>query len=330
MNAATTDHNLLLGLDIGGTKCAAIVGDAKGAIHDRIEWASDAQRGPDAMIAELIDHGRAIIERNGTVHAAGVSIGGPLDMTRGVVLSPPNLPGWDAVPLRDRLTEAFDLPVRVMHDAAACAGAEHAWGGHDLPDDATLVYLTCGTGFGAGLVIRGRVHIGADGASPEFGHVRLTDDPTAPAAFGVTGSAEALCSARGLSRIAAWRFTERWPDPPPPERITQLADQHDADALAVIDLHAMYMGKACAMLIDLLRPNRIVLGSLARRLPDRWLRGVQKQVRRDALPAAAAACRIAPAALGERLQDLSAIAAALAAPQAPVGRPGSPTGTPNA
>jgi glucokinase len=307
------DNARLLGLDIGGTKCAALLGTPEGRIIDRMEWPSEAGRGPEAMIADLLARSWTLLERHGRADAVGVSIGGPLDARRGVILGPPNLPGWDDVPLAARLGEALSLPVRIMHDAAACALAEWRLGsGRELPEDATLVYLTCGTGFGAGLIVGGRLVEGADGQPPEFGHVRLAEvGEEGPMAFGRRGTAEALCSGPGLSRIAAWRFPDRWrEDRPAPKELVDLAIAADADARAVLAAHAEYTGRACAILIDTLRPSRVVLGSLARRLPEAWFAGVRAAIAAEALPAAVAACEVAPAVLGERLQDLSALMAA--------------------
>ena len=119
---------LLLGLDIGGTKCAALIGDDLGVVHERREWASNAERGPDAMIGDLVRHARDLMDAHRGVAACGVSVGGPMNAETGVILSPPNLPGWDEIPLRDRLSQTLRLPVRVEHDAAACVLAEHCWG----------------------------------------------------------------------------------------------------------------------------------------------------------------------------------------------------------
>lgn len=307
----STEAPLFLGLDIGGTKSACVIGDASGVVHDRVGWPSRAERGPEAMIAELLDHARPLVER-WSPRAVGVSIGGPLDARRGVILGPPNLPGWDRVPLRDRVEAALGLPVHVEHDAAACALAEYRWGMGEGDADATLIYLTCGTGFGAGYVFAGRVHRGAGGGSPELGHVRLLND--GPVAFGKAGSAEALCAGSGLSRIAAWKLPQRWSaDPPRGEELSILASQGDADAQAVLAFHARCVGRVCAALVDALRPDFIALGSLARYLGAVWVDGVRSVVHDEALPDAVAACRIAPAALGERLQDCSAFVPAVVA-----------------
>jgi glucokinase len=204
-----SDDQLYLGLDIGGTKCAAVLGTGAGEIVDRIEWPSLAHRGHEPMLRELVAHARQLIEQRSRVIAVGASIGGPLDAANGIIYSPPNLPGWDAVPLKAVLERELKLPARIEHDAAACALAEYRWGAGRSAS--RLVYLTCGTGFGAGLIIDGAIYRGAGGRSVEIGHARYRDD--GPIAFGKRGSNEAFCAAEALGRLAAWQFPVRWPAP---------------------------------------------------------------------------------------------------------------------
>ncbi len=298
--------DVLLGLDIGGHKCCVLAGTAAGEVLDRVQWASRAERGPGPMLAELLDHAGRMAEAHRPVAAVGVSIGGPLDAASGVVYGPPNLPGWDGIELGRLLSERFRLPVGVEHDAAACALAEYQWGRQRRPQ--RLVYLTCATGFGAGMVFDGNPYYGVLGRSPEIGHVLL--DPDGPEAFGIRGCAEAFCSARSLGRIAAWKFPGRWPEPPQPKEIQALAGAGDPDAAAVVAINARMTGRVCALIADFLHPDLIVLGSLSLYLGPSWVEAVRAECRRLALPEAAAHCAIEPPRLGERLQDLSALAAA--------------------
>ena len=296
----------LLGLDIGGTKCCVLAGTADGRVADRVEWPSQAERGPAAMLDEIGAQTARLAAAYPPVLAIGVSIGGPLDADGGVVHSPPNLPGWDGIELKRLLRQRFAVPVAVEHDAAACALAEYEWGRDRRPR--RLVYLTCATGFGAGMVFDGKPYYGAFGRSPEIGHVLL--DPEGPEAFGMQGCAEAFCSARSLGRIATWRYPGRWPEPPEPRQIQALAAAGDADAIAIIALNARMTGRVCALIADFLHPDLIVLGSLSLYLGAPWVAAVRQECARLALAEAAAHCTIDSPRLGTRLQDLSALAAA--------------------
>lgn len=302
----------LLGLDIGGTKSAALVGTEQGQVLARQQWPSQATRGPQAMIAQLVEQASLLLKQYPDVVRVGVSIGGPLDSRAGVIHSPPNLPGWDAIPLADRLSRSLERPVKVEHDAAACALAEATWGvGQSFGDQPTLLYLTCGTGFGAGLVLAGRAWYGRGGRSPEVGHIRLAEQ--GPTAFGQIGSAEAFCAGASLPKIAAWKYPGRWSDRPPDGRqLKELWDQGDADATEVISLNARMTGRVCAMLADSLMPDVIVLGSLARYLGDGWLTLVRRTYENESLSdASGGRAPVVASALGTRLQDLSALAAAM-------------------
>lgn len=302
--------HLYIGLDVGGTKCAVVAGDGSGAIRERVEWPSLAERGPGPMIEDLVSNARELRERHPAVNAVGVSIGGPLDARRGIIYSPPNLPGWGAIPLREMLEERLKLPVFIEHDAAACALAEYRWGAGVGAE--RLVYLTCATGFGAGYVFGGKVYYGARGRSGEIGHTRYAEG--GPEAFGKRGSAEAWCSAKGLSRLAAWKFPARWGEATPsPSDIADLARAGDADASEVVATNARAVGEICSRVADMLFPDVIVLGSLAQYLGEPWLREVRAAFDRETLADARGGCRIVPPGLGARLQDCSALVAAMRA-----------------
>ncbi len=304
MNAI--DH--LLGLDIGGTKCTVVLGTAAGEVVSRRQWPSRAERGPEAMLADLIDAGRSLInEAKASPAAVGVAIGGPMNGRSGVIHSPPNLPGWDDLPLRERLVEAFGLPVAVHHDAVACALAEQRWGAAAGAEG--VAYLTCGTGFGMGLVLGGRPYYGAGGRSGELGHARFAR--RGPTAFGKAGSVEAFCAGASLPKLAAWRCSKRWGDAPPDgPALSRLAGEGDADAIAVLLGWADAVGTVAANVADALLPDAIVLGPLATRMGSFIYDRLRSTFEREALPATLALCRLTPAGLGERLQDCSALAAA--------------------
>lgn len=290
-----------LGINIGGTHCSISLGTHDGRILERRAWPTIESPTPQSNIARIRVEFDAM-KQGDTAVAAGVAIGGPLDTASGTVLGPPNLPDWSDLPLQSHLRKALGIPVRVAHDAAACALAEAQLGSWNAT---TLVYLTCGTGFGAGIVQNNRILTSSNGLHPEIGHWQLSE--AGPAAFGKQGSAEALCSGKGLSRIATWRFPERWTTEPNPTLISSLAAQGDQDAQCVMDLHAFYTGKVCAMIAELLCPDIIILGSLATHIGKPWVDKVRHHYHQQVLPRIGHQVRVEPNALQDRLQDLSAI-----------------------
>ena len=144
------ERKFLLGVDIGGTKCACILGAADSAgeieILDKTRFATAEAGGPRACLEMLARSGRELCSRHGvapgSVQGCGVSCGGPLDSRRGVILSPPNLPGWDAVPAVEILEHELGIPVRLQNDANACAVAEWRFGaGRGVRN---MIFLTFG------------------------------------------------------------------------------------------------------------------------------------------------------------------------------------------
>jgi glucokinase len=296
-----------LGIDIGGTKCAVLVGTAAGEVLGRQEFPSIVERGPREMIAEIVDRARQLMRGHGRLAGAGVAIGGPLDAESGVVYDPPNLPGWHAIKLSAQLEQKLGLHVDIEHDAAACALAEYYWGAGKAAT--RLAYLTCGTGFGSGFVFDGKIYRGARGNNSEVGHVRLS--PDGPTAFGKAGSAEAFCSAGSLPKLAAWMFPRRWRTRPPlPSELASLNREGDEEASAVLNRNATAVGNVCAMLADLLRLDLILLGSLGRYLGRSWVKTVKEEFSAEAHPISRKLCKVRAAGLGKRLQDCSALAVA--------------------
>src|SRR6185312_2481782 len=186
----------IIGLDIGGTKCAVSVPDGADRVREVARFATTDVRGTlDRFYVEIakLKPGR------GTVF--GVSCGGPLDSKQGLILSPPNLPGWDRIAICALLTEKFGGRAFLMNDANACALAEWQFGaGRGCQ---SMMFLTMGTGMGAGLILDGHLYEGITGNAGEVGHMRLA--PDGPVGFGKAGSFEGFCSGGGIAQIARQR-----------------------------------------------------------------------------------------------------------------------------
>jgi glucokinase len=298
-------------MDIGGTKSAAIVGDGDGNALAREEFPTT---GPEETIAKLIALGQLLCAGERPV-ACGIACGGPLSSREGLLLSPPNLPGWDRVPVVKMVRDALAVPTALENDANACAVAEWLWGLNGQVDD--LIYLTCGTGNGAGIVLGGKLIRGRQDLAGEIGHVRLLDD--GPVGYHKAGSVEGLTSGRALGALARWRLAGAHEpsrlDAMPAADVTgkivgEAAIDGDAFALRIVREQGDYLGRACAILIDILNPQRISLGSTAQRLGSLLLDSVREAAKREALPASFESCVIDKAVLGERIQDLSTLAIA--------------------
>lgn len=324
-----------LGVDIGGTKIALLIAkptdagaEAGGTAAERgIEIAAREAEvtrgvaGPDAAIDWIVETARRLSEAHGRFDRIGISCGGPLDTSGGRILSPPNLPGWDDVPITDVLTERLGAPARLMNDADAGAIAEHRFGAGR--GTRNMVFLTFGTGIGAGIILNGSVYEGSSGAAGEIGHVRLSS--WGPVGYGKTGSVEGFCSGGGIAQLAKLLLLE--------ERQTGLrrsvlhaadgggalsakdvfeaATAGDALASRVVEHSADALGRTLSILVDILNPELIVLGGIYGRAQSLLRPALTKSLTAEAIGQSLDACRIVPAALGEKIGDYAAISVAM-------------------
>lgn len=311
----TVRMKTLIGLDVGGTKIACVEGTRDAQVLQRIEMPTEAVRPFEATLPLLRKAVAALVARatvaDRQVVALSVAVGGPLQIERGVLLDPPHLPGWHHVHLKDRLAASFpQWSIHVEHDGNAGALAEFHFGaGRDHANLQHLVFLTFGTGLGAGFIVNGRILHGASDTAGEIGHWRLADD--GPEGFGKRGSWEGFASGAGLVQLAARMFPARWSAQTPIRTLVEAMLRDEPDALTVARCAGERMGQGLALIIDALNPQLIVLGSLAVALGERILATARAVVAREALPQAVSACAIVPAALGSRIGDIACLMAAL-------------------
>ena len=301
----------VLGIDLGGTKSAAVVGTTDGAVLARVAGPTPAREGPGAILPFLVGLARAAQDMApGPLAGVGVSAGAPADARTGRVFEAPNLPGWghgEGVPLADLLSSELDgLPVRVENDADATALAEHRFGAGRGTRD--MAFLTVGTGIGAGLIAGGRLHRGARGAGGEVGHLAVEPGGRA-CACGLRGCLEAYASGPSVARIAGehgflGEATGR--------AVVEAARAGDPAARAALLQAAQMLARGLATLSMLLNPERIVLGTLAVHASDLLLPPLRAALRDLTWPRIHDGLTVVPAALGDRAQDLAALCAWLA------------------
>jgi glucokinase len=309
--AGQTSHTLL-GLDIGGSKVALLVGSTSGEVLLRVEIPSPSAE-PFSQALEIITNTagglleQARVKGVAAPTAVSVSVGGPLDIARGVLFAPPHLAAWGEAPLKEQLELALGLPVYVEHDGNAGALAEFTFGAGRGARN--MIFLTMGTGLGAGLILNGQIYHGASDMAGEVGHVRMAED--GPVQYGKAGSWEAFSSGAGLVSLARWMDPSRWPPELTPREVIRAALDSEPAALEVVAEAGRWFGRGLAMLVDVLNPDVIVVGTLGVVLGDILLEPARAVVRAEALPRAAAACRIVPAELGSRLGDVAALMAGI-------------------
>jgi len=313
----------LVGVDIGGTKIAVALGEAGGTVRARRRRPTDPSGRPEDDLARIADDVRAVVAEAGLalsdVAAVGVTAPGPLDAEAGVVLLPPNLPGWRNVPIVSALRDALGVPVFLENDANAAALAEwHFGAGRGLRH---MVYLTMSTGVGGGLVLDGRLYRGVLGSAGEIGHLPVEWEGE-PCACGQRGCLEAYTGG------AAW--TRRLRAVAPEDgRVAQLAGgrehvtpvhlvaaarEGDGYARAELARWCDYVARGITAVAMALAPEAFVLGTIAVAAGEELaFAPIREQVAAHVWPHLAKELRILPAALGKELPYLAGLSVAVEA-----------------
>ncbi len=302
-----------IGVDIGGTKCAVVLGDQKEIVQKIYFETTTPQE-------TLFNIKEAILALGGNAEAIGISCGGPLDAKNGIIQSPPNLIGWNNIPITQQLSQLFKIPAYLCNDADACALAEHRYGSGKGTNN--MIFLTFGTGMGAGLILNGKLYTGTNGMAGEIGHVRLAD--YGPVGFGKQGSFEGFCSGGGIAQLGKTKALERMQQGNPLpycqsvkdlDKITakflaEKAKEGDETACEVYRTSGEMLGRGLSILIDLLNPEMIVIGSIFSRSGDLMKHFMEETIKKEALLASRNNCQIVPAMLGEQIGDYGALAVA--------------------
>jgi len=299
----------IVGIDIGGTKCAVVLGNENGHIIKKEKF--DTTERDDTL-----DNIFRAVERMDTFDAIGISCGGPLDSVNGVIKSPPNLLGWDNVEIVKMLKKRFSVPVFLKNDADACALAEWKFGAGIGTQN--MVFLTFGTGLGAGLILNGKLYSGACDMAGEVGHIRLSD--FGPVGYGKAGSFEGFCSGGGLAQLGQIAAKENSQmgcrvsfaeDEITAKSISDAAKDGDEIALSVYRQCGYMLGKGLSVIIDILNPEMIVLGSIFQRSENLLRDEMTNVIKKETLLHSRNACRILPAKLGDSLGDVAALCVAV-------------------
>jgi glucokinase len=301
---------IVLGIDLGGTKSAAVVGNEHGKVFVRVS-ASTPAKGDAIELSGFLHHlaldawAQYAEKFDGKLDGCGVSVGGPTDAARGLVFPAPAIPGWDedGFPLAEILSQGLNLPVTLENDADATALAEWRYGAGKGTQ--TMAFLTVGTGIGSGLILNGRLHRGAFGGGGEVGHL-MVEPNGRRCACGMSGCLEAYASGPSIVRIAIENgFTGEASGPV----ITMAARAGDRAARAAFEQAGQYLGRGLASLTMLLNPERIVLGTMAVHAGDLLLPPTLMALERHCWPRLHKHLELHPAALGDRAQDLAALCA---------------------
>lgn len=262
--------SVVIGVDIGGTKVAAGFVDSQGRIlsRSRVPMVADDAAGGLAAVSTAIRELLSASPRQTSISAIGICAPGPLNPIAGVIINPPNVPGWHNFPLADEVRRLYNMPVIIDNDANAAALAEAKWGaGRGYRN---VFYATIGTGIGTGIVFDGRIYHGRTGSAAEGGHVGI--DPKGPVCpCGKRGCIEIVSAGPAIARRARQKLSAGAksillemsggkPDSVTSEMVGKACAANDAVATEVLnetlDLLAYWLGN----IVDLLEPDVIVIG----------------------------------------------------------------------
>ncbi|KKI93282.1 glucose kinase [Bacillus sp. SA1-12] len=243
-----------IGIDLGGTNLRIGLFNEQGEIIEEYSRPTEAEKGPEFAInnmAEVIGQ----LKANYEIKAVGIGSPGPLNPHEGIIIEPPNLPGWVNVPLVKILEEKTGLPVKLENDANAAALAEATLGAGK--GAGSVFFITVSTGVGGGYVIGGQVVSGAQGNCGEIGNMIVNPDPNAYQGPGLNrGALEGLASGTAIGRIGQ----ERLGITSGAQGVFQLAEQGDKSAQEILDETINYLAIGLANIVHTVNPEVLVIG----------------------------------------------------------------------
>ncbi len=255
-------------LDLGGTRFRVAVGTSGGVLEWRVSRPTLVERGREAVLEDIfatIDEAIGTVADPRTIAGIGIGAPGPLDPWKGVIFSPPNLPGWDGTPLKQLFEARFGLRTLVGNDANLAALAEHRYGAGKGYDH--MIYVTVSTGIGGGVIVDNRLLLGHCGFAGEVGH--MTIDMHGPQCrCGNMGCLEAIASGTAIARRARELVASGVetalrglpPDEITAKKVAELAIQGDETSREILQQAGTALGVGMVNLIHLFNPQRIIIG----------------------------------------------------------------------
>ncbi len=309
MSAVYGPSPFFLGIDLGGTNIKSGVVNDDGRVLSSISIDTEADRGPVVGLDNLAEAGRRAVAASGLTwdQIAGVGLGSPgtMDLPAGMLLDPPNLPGWDNVPIRQLLGDRLKKPTVLQNDGNAAAYGEY-WTGAGRGAH-SLVMFTLGTGIGGGIVSDGLILEGRHSHGAECGHIIVQMENARQCSCGAYGHLEAYASATALVK----RTLEALSQEAVPSRlraveadsvtsraIAEAAAAGDALARQLMRETAYFLAVGAVSLMHTIDPDLVLFGGGMINAGDSLLEDIRHDVRRMAFPIPARRTRIEFAKLG--------------------------------
>ncbi|TAM84150.1 MAG: ROK family protein [Acidobacteria bacterium] len=265
---------MIIGVDVGGTKVAGGLVDRKGRLDKAITLPTKANEGFEISFGQVVAVIKRLINQvGGPDHVKGIGMccPGPLNPRTGMVINPPNLPGWVNIPFAERVEKEFQIPARLENDANAAGLAEVLFGAAVGYTD--VFYVTVSTGVGTGIIINKKVYHGKNGFAAEGGHVTIDHRSPYICGCGTPGDIEALAAGPAIVRRTIVKLEQEHTvssllrersqnqlNRITPEMIQESAAEGDSVAKSMIEETGFFLGIWLASMITLLDPDAIVIG----------------------------------------------------------------------
>ncbi len=302
----------ILGINVSGMKIIAVYGDMNGLIYERVQIGTPAGisflEGFDLICAQA-DKLLKLCRAQGlsTPEVISLAVSGPVDLWRGIMMSPADLPSWDEAPIRGRLGVRYNLPVLIEQRSSAAALAEKYFGaGMGVKDQ---IFLDLEPVVTVGIIQDGSVYHGSNDAAGEIGRMRMADG--GPAGLDHPGSLTGFASGLGMAELASLRHPDIWPTPPNPYELVQAVNASQDEALGVVVEAADQLGKALLWLIFTLDPEMVIFGHPGDVLGEALLTPLRDAVLRYGGAEARLLPRLALSKLGAKLDDTAALMAVI-------------------
>ncbi len=301
---------MLLGIEIGGTKLQVGAGLADGTLRALERRRVDPKTGAQGILSAIQEMAQALQESTAISRfdAAGIGFGGPVETGDGVVLKSHQISGWDGFQLSEWVRTTLGIKqVSLANDADTAALGEARFGaGVDL---SPILYVTIGSGIGGGLVVDGSIYPGSGRGAVEIGHLRSWRSVSGIGLEPPT--VESVASGWGLERRGREAFGIEPETPFSTEDVANRARQGDNRALELIRGSTETLAEALAHAVTLLAPQRVILGGGVSLMGETlWFEPIRRELDRLVFPPYRGQFDVVPAALGETVVVLGALALA--------------------
>jgi predicted NBD/HSP70 family sugar kinase len=288
---------VVLAADVGATRCHTAITDLDAEVLAEATDEIVVADGPDTVVPWLIKRLEDLLAEAGRsrqdVRGVGVGLPGPVEFATGRPVQPPIMPGWNDVPVAERLAEHFGARVLVDNDVNVMALGEHrlAW-----PATQNLLFIKAGTGIGCGIVVGSDIYRGADGAAGDLGHIRAPRADGVICACGNEGCLEAIAGGGAL----AGELTAAGVPAADVHDVVARLQGGDATATKLARQAGRDIGDVLASLVNFFNPAVIVFGGEVAEASEELLAGVREIVYQRSLPLATRELSIVLSAAGAR------------------------------